>query len=112
VPGEQRSQGAVERFDEGALRRRLPGREHELAPVVTGDELRDEHAAEPCQRLVDRDRPALAHGRPAHYLLPPLRLSTARKARCRTSTPPPCFIRFLPSFCSSRSFRLREMSPP
>ena len=40
------------------------------------------------------------------------RLSTARNASCGTSTPPTCFIRFLPFFCFSSSFRLRLMSPP
>ncbi len=40
------------------------------------------------------------------------RLSTARKASCGTSTPPTCFMRFLPFFCFSSSLRLREMSPP
>ena len=40
------------------------------------------------------------------------RLSTARNASCGTSTPPTCFIRFLPFFCFSSSLRLREMSPP
>src|SRR5207253_2233156 len=39
-------------------------------------------------------------------------LSTARNASCGISTDPTDFIRFLPSFCFSRSFRLREMSPP
>ncbi len=38
--------------------------------------------------------------------------STAMKASCGTSTEPTIFIRFLPSFCFSSSFRLREMSPP
>ena len=38
--------------------------------------------------------------------------STARNASCGTSTRPTCFIRFLPSFCFSSSFRLRVMSPP
>jgi hypothetical protein len=37
---------------------------------------------------------------------------TARKASCGTSTLPTCFIRFLPCFCFSQSFRLRVMSPP
>ena len=37
---------------------------------------------------------------------------TARNASCGTSTAPTCFMRFLPSFCFSNSFRLREMSPP
>ncbi len=39
-------------------------------------------------------------------------LSTARKADCGISTLPTCFMRFFPSFCFSRSLRLREMSPP
>ena len=39
-------------------------------------------------------------------------LRTARKASCGISTRPTYFIRFLPSFCFSRSFRLRVMSPP
>ena len=38
--------------------------------------------------------------------------STARKASWGTSTVPICFMRFLPSFCFSRSLRLRLMSPP
>ena len=38
--------------------------------------------------------------------------STARNASCGISTDPTCFIRFLPAFCFSSSFFLREMSPP
>src|SRR5262249_25440831 len=38
--------------------------------------------------------------------------STARNASWGTSTVPICFIRRLPSFCFSRSLRLRVMSPP
>ena len=37
---------------------------------------------------------------------------TLMKASCGTSTEPTCLIRFLPSFCFSRSFFLREISPP
>ena len=37
---------------------------------------------------------------------------TERKASCGISTLPTCFMRFLPSFCFSRSLRLRVMSPP
>ena len=39
-------------------------------------------------------------------------LSIARNACCGISTVPTCFMRFLPSFCFSRSLRLRLMSPP
>ena len=39
-------------------------------------------------------------------------LRTDRNASCGTSTFPTCFMRFLPSFCFSRSFRFRVMSPP
>ena len=38
--------------------------------------------------------------------------STARNASCGTSIRPTCFIRCLPRFCCSSSFRLRVMSPP
>lgn len=58
---------------------------------------------------------APAHGTRGSYflLLAPSSLdSTAMKASCGTSTLPTIFIRFLPSFCFSSSFRLREMSPP
>ena len=36
----------------------------------------------------------------------------ARNASWGTSTEPICFMRFLPAFCFSRSFFLREISPP
>ena len=53
-------------------------------------------------------------GRRAHPLSLPSESSssTARKASWGTSTMPICFMRFLPSFCFSRSLRLRLMSPP
>ncbi len=38
--------------------------------------------------------------------------STARNASWGISTRPTCFIRFFPSFCFSRSFRFRVISPP
>jgi len=38
--------------------------------------------------------------------------SAATNASWGTSTRPTIFIRFLPSFCFSSSFRLRVMSPP
>ena len=46
-----------------------------------------------------------------HSLSVPI-LSTARNASCGICTRPTCFMRFLPSFCFSRSLRFREMSPP
>ena len=39
-------------------------------------------------------------------------LKAATKASCGTETEPMDFMRFLPSFCFSSSFFLREMSPP
>lgn len=39
-------------------------------------------------------------------------LNIARKASWGISTDPTCFIRFLPAFCFSRSFRFLLMSPP
>ncbi len=39
-------------------------------------------------------------------------LRMVMKASCGMSTEPICFMRFLPSFCFSRSLRLRVMSPP
>ena len=39
-------------------------------------------------------------------------LRIAMKACCGISTLPSCFMRFLPSFCFSRSFLFLEMSPP
>ena len=53
-------------------------------------------------------------GQSGNHRLPPSwpMFSTARNASCGTSTDPTCFIRFLPAFCFSISFRLRVMSPP
>ena len=47
------------------------------------------------------------------YLAPQLStFSAAMNASCGMSTLPNCRIFFLPSFCFSRSLRLRVMSPP
>ena len=43
---------------------------------------------------------------------PALDFNTAIKASCGIFTLPMDFIRFLPSFCFSKSLRLRVMSPP
>ena len=61
--------------------------------------------------------PSGERGRGQHtsHFLSRARQSTfriARNAFCGISTLPTCFIRFLPSFCFSRSLRLRLMSPP
>ena len=48
--------------------------------------------------------------RHSHYSSPTCRAE--RKASCGSSTLPMRFMRFLPSFCFSRSLRLRVMSPP
>ncbi|MPM99152.1 hypothetical protein SDC9_146343 [bioreactor metagenome] len=48
-----------------------------------------------------------------HYLSSAFVTSmNARKASCGMETLPTCFIRFLPSFCFSRSLRFLVMSPP
>ena len=55
-----------------------------------------------------------ASTRPAHFLeaVDSFVESAATNASWGTSTRPTIFIRFLPSFCFSSSFRLRVMSPP
>ena len=63
-------------------------------------------------RAVERPKLFAAERCRPHFLLPSLRLSTARKASWGTSTAPTCFIRRLPAFCFSSSLRLRLMSPP
>ena len=59
--------------------------------------------------IADEEREAPAHFR---FFSSRRLLSTERNASCGISTPPTCRIRFLPSFCFSRSFRLRVTSPP
>ena len=63
-------------------------------------------------RMGDAVVPVACRSTTVTHLLRSSRLSTARNASCGTSTPPTCFIRFLPFFCFSSSFRLRLMSPP
>ncbi len=73
-----------------------------LTPSRVGTRGRRPPPPPPPQRA-SHDRHVIAHS--------PTR-STARNASCGISTVPTCFIRFFPSFCFSRSFRFREMSPP
>ena len=97
----------------------------ELAAAVRADVLHRLGTGRAERALVRADRgvgavvecgaAALARGPhlERHYFFAlSFRLSTARNASCGTSTPPTDFIRFLPFFCFSSSFRLREMSPP
>ena len=88
-----------ERVDVGAV---LP------APPDHGDEVAVP-APVRAEREVDVEVPDVAH---RYRFRSESRLRTARKASCGTSTPPTCFIRFLPFFCFSSSLRLRVMSPP
>ena len=78
-----------------------------VAPPDDGDEVAVA-AAVRAERQVDVQVTDAAHER----FRSESRLSTARNASCGTSTPPTCFIRFLPFFCFSSSLRLRVMSPP
>ena len=52
--------------------------------------------------------PAQSAGTASH----PSTFNTWMKASCGISTLPNCRMRFLPSFCLSRSLRLRVASPP
>jgi hypothetical protein len=110
--------GRPHRYDEGGLA--MPGRTVD-AQLPLGQQVPEQarQAVEPGGPLLgaageleeggrDRDR---------HYFFglsdevsPVLR--AAMKASWGTSTRPTIFIRFLPSFCFSSSFRFRVMSPP
>src|SRR5204863_456439 len=124
---------AIDRFDrqERALDRRRGWREDELVDQqVIADEqvllhrsgrnlerLDDERADEEGEDDGDDDRfEVLADRRllevaRRHSVSVPI-FKTARNASCGISTLPTRFMRFLPSFCFSSSFRLRVMSPP
>jgi len=77
--------------------------------------LEPEHHQEQRQTEPDEDPkrrfhvPALTRSAPAHASSV---RSMARNASCGISTEPTRFIRRLPSFCFSSSFRFRVMSPP
>ena len=100
--------GAERQMDVEVLRERLRG----SSPPLGGRAAPYRNATRALVTCVQRLRadfvPIL--GGSAHWSLS--RFRTARNASCGTSTPPTCFIRFLPFFCFSSSFRLREMSPP
>ena len=74
-----------------------------------GDEVA---VAAPMRAERDVDVEVPGPGGRAHAAPSRLISSTARNASCGTSIEPTCFIRFLPAFCFSISFRLRETSPP
>lgn len=102
------------------VERRRPVRKG-LLPVTSsrhpnGTHPRAERAAGPALVCAGPAWQRPVNGRGGYFfaLPPPLSSldSTAMKASCGTSTEPTIFIRFLPSFCFSSSFRLREMSPP
>ena len=98
--------------------RRVPHHEVERAVVAacgTEGKVDVEREGRPGRCGIARRRPRSFAGRTsgrvaaaAHRSI----FSTERKASCGTVTEPTCFIRFLPSFCFSRSLRFREMSPP
>src|SRR3954470_1911068 len=85
---------AEQRIDVRSMLRRAPDHGDEVAVAATVR----------AERQVDVEV--------TRHFFSPLRLSTARNASCGTSTMPTCFMRFLPAFCCSSNFRLREMSPP
>src|ERR1051325_2923870 len=82
----------------------------DVAPVLAASTDNRDEVAVAATRRAERQGHVQVPGA-AHFLLPS-RLSTARNASWGTSTDPTCFIRRLPAFCLSRSFRFRVMSPP
>ena len=84
-----------------------------VAPSQRGEQRGREHDVTQERRLND-ERPACTPRRPCApaSVRPHSTCSTARNASCGISTAPICFIRFLPSFCFSRSLRFRVTSPP
>src|SRR5690606_6962449 len=94
------------------LRREPPLDRRRRGLEITGLAAQAAPEAERRARLAHERRRLLAHpaielGR-AHQST----LSTVRNASCGSSTEPTDFMRRLPSFCFSRSFFLRVMSPP
>jgi hypothetical protein len=129
--GRQRSEQASQRL--GPRQRRGPTAEedgldpfveHRLLTVELGEQgvnvlivpigvTDDRHeVAVPTTRCAERQVDVQMANGCHRCFAPSLRLSTAKKASCGTSTAPTCFIRFFPFFCRSSSFRLRVMSPP
>src|SRR5512137_2828837 len=81
-----------------------PHRNEDHRRVGPGSDAQDQDQRHPARRPAFRLLPT-DHGHSST-------LRTARKASWGISTWPTCFMRFLPSFCFSRSLRFRLMSPP
>jgi hypothetical protein len=76
------------------------------------EEADDEAARDACEEEFDERIGAPAPVRPAAEGPQSSRRRAETNASWGTSTRPMFFIFFLPSFCFSRSLRLRVMSPP
>src|SRR5690606_14160609 len=110
LPRVRRAGGLPRRVPQSAPRRRLAA-----AEVATG--ARESGPRAGARLAVRASRTCGPHVlwylRPLASDSPPPPVdSAATKASCGTSTRPMVSIRFLPSFCLSSSFRLREISPP
>ncbi len=116
--GERRGPAAKEdalqpRREGAPLERQLREQRVDVGGVLPGPALNGHEVAVTAARRAERQVHVEVPDRAgAGHFFPPSRLSTARNASCGTSTAPTCFIRFLPFFCCSSSFRLRVMSPP
>ena len=101
------------RRQHAALKRELGEQRIHVGPVLTASpDHRDEVAIPAARSAEGQVQIQVPNRRARAHFLPPSRFRTARNASCGTSTEPTCFIRFLPFFCCSSSFRFRVMSPP
>ena len=97
-----RTQQAGHHFDGGRLARPVRAKKHEKLAVHFQIQIVDS----------EQIPVALNQALCLNHSIPQSIFNTARNASCGISTRPNCFMRFLPSFCFSSSFRLRVMSPP